>query len=160
MTTAAIAAALQQLKDFNSRDFTTAMTAALTHQAAQFSFPVISPSAGGDGYDLCAVQRLTLSAGKHCGAVQTTQVGYVPAGAFALAGHFPSFYNRIGASGQAPQADLPIAGLMGHVVVTQSAASALAINSGGLAGTSLLPRLTHSTSARSRCGRRSRARAW
>ena len=131
MTADAIATALKPLKDFNSRGFDAAMTAALTHQAAHFSFPVVAPSPTGDRYDLVALQRLNMDAGKNCGTAQTTQVGFVPAGAFALAGHFPSFYNCIGAVGHAPQAALRFGDPLGGIVVTQSSSSALAINSGG-----------------------------
>lgn len=122
---------IESLQSFNARDFDAAMTAALANQPAQFSFPVIAPSVDGDRYDLVAVQHLRLQSGPNHGTLQTTALGFVPAGAFAVAGHFPALYNRLGEKGHVAQAALPLGELFDRVVVTHSAASALAINTMG-----------------------------
>ncbi|MHB1690785.1 MAG: hypothetical protein ACYCSR_08985 [Thiomonas sp.] len=103
----------------------------MTDALAQFSFPVIAPSVDGVRYDLVAVQDLRLQHGPNHGTLQTTALGFVPAGAFAVADHFPALYNRLGAKGHVAQAALPLADVFDRVVVTHSAASALAINTLG-----------------------------
>ncbi|WP_158540924.1 hypothetical protein [Thiomonas sp. X19] len=108
-----------------------AMTAALAQQPAQFSFPVIAPSVDGARYDLVAVQDLRLQQGPHRGTLQTTALGFVPAGAFAVAGHFPALYNRLGTKGHVAQTALRLSDILDRMVVTHSAASALAVNTLG-----------------------------